>query len=152
MARVFVISCVSLCDPAVTHAADPEDSTMERLLRTIATLIGAGFALQGVGWLVAPERAAAGLGMVVLDGVGRSTQLGDFAAFFLTAGVTMLVGARPGRGSLLYVPAGLLGSAAVGRTVAWALHGAAFASTFIAVEVAASALLLAVARRDPIGA
>jgi hypothetical protein len=121
---------------------------MPGLLRTIATLLGAGFALQGLGWLVAPDRAAAGLGMVVLDGLGRSTQIGDFAAFFLTAGLTMLVGARPGRGRLLYVPAGLLGSAAVGRTVAWAVHGAAFASTFIAVEVATSLLLLAVARRD----
>jgi len=114
-------------------------------------LLGAGFALQGVGWLVAPERAAAGLGMAVLDGLGRSTQLGDFAAFFLTAGVTMLVGTRPGRGLLLYVPAGLLGSAAVGRIVAWAFHGAAFASTFIAVEVVASLLLLAVARQDSAG-
>ena len=121
---------------------------MPGLLRTVTALLGAGFALQGVGWLVAPDRAAAGLGMAVLDGVGRSTQLGDFAAFFLTAGVTMLVGARPGRGRLLYVPAGLLGSAAVGRTVAWAFHGAAFAAAFVAVEVAASLLLLAVAGLD----
>lgn len=121
---------------------------MPRLLRTIATLLGAGFALQGVGWLVAPERAAAGLGMTLLDGVGRSTQLGDFAAFFLTAGVTMLVGARPGRGRLLSVPAGLLASAAAGRTIAWAFHGAAFVPSFIAVEVAASLFLTAVAARD----
>ncbi len=121
---------------------------MPRLLRTIAMLLGAGFTLQGVGWLVVPDQAAAGLGMAMLDGVGRSTQLGDFAAFFLTAGVTMLAGARPGHGRLLYVPAGLLGSAAVGRTVAWAYHGAAFAPAFIAIEVAASVLLLATARQD----
>jgi hypothetical protein len=121
---------------------------MTRLLRTIAALLGAGFALQGLGWLVAPGRAAAGLGMTMLDGVGRSTQLGDFAAFFLTAGLTTLAGLTPGRGSLLYVPAGLLGAAAVGRLVAWAFHGAAFAATFIAVEIAASALLVTVAGRD----
>jgi hypothetical protein len=125
---------------------------MPGLLRTITALLGAGFALQGVGWLVVPGRAAAGLGMAVLDGVGRSTQFGDFAAFFLTAGLTMLVGARPRHGRLLYVPAGLLGSAAVGRTVAWAFHGAAFAPTFVAVEVATTLLLLAVARRDAVGA
>jgi hypothetical protein len=124
---------------------------MPGILRTIARLLGIGFTLQGLGWLVVPERAAAGLGMAVLDGVGRSTQFGDFAAFFLIAGLTMVVGARPGRSRLLYVPAGLLGSAAVGRTVAWAIHGAAFATTFIAVEVAASLLLLAVARDDAAG-
>ena len=110
--------------------------------------MGVGFALQGVGWLAVPERAAAGLGMVALDGLGRSTQFGDFAAFFLTAGVTMVIGARPGRGRLLYVPAFLLGSAALGRTVAWAWHGAALAPAFIAVEVATSALLLVVARQE----
>ena len=119
-----------------------------RYLRPIVTLLGAGFALQGVAWLVAPERAAEGLGMPVLDGLGRSTQFGDFAAFFLVAGLTMLVGARPGRERLLYVPAGLFASAAFGRTVAWAVHGAAFAALFITVEVATSLLLLAVARRD----
>jgi hypothetical protein len=110
--------------------------------------MGAGFALQGVGWLVVPDRAAAGLGMAVLDGVGRSTQFGDFAAFFLTAGLTMLVGVRSGHGRLLYVPAGLLGSAAVGRTVAWAFHGAALAPTFIGVEMATCLLLLVLARQD----
>lgn len=121
---------------------------MRRSSRLITTLLGVGFVLQGLGWLAAPERAAAGLGMPLLDGVGRSTQIGDFAAFFLTAGVTMLAGLRPGRARLLLVPAGLLASAAVGRTIAWALHGAAFATAFVAVEVGAAALLVAVARQD----
>ena len=115
---------------------------------TLAALLGAGFTLQGLGWLVAPDRAAIGLGMPVLDGLGRSTQFGDFAAFFLTGGLTMLAGTRPGRGRLLYVPAGLFGLAAVGRTVAWAVHGAAFAPLFIGVEVATSVLLLALAGGD----
>ena len=121
---------------------------MPRPLRTLTTLLGVGFTLQGIAWLVVPERAAAGLGMMVLDCVGRSTQFGDFAAFFLAAGVTMLEGTRAGQERLLYVPAGLFGCAALGRTVAWAFHGAAFAATFIAVEVATSLLLLVVARQD----
>jgi hypothetical protein len=120
--------------------------TARATLRLVTTLLGAGFALQGLGWLVVPDRAAASLGMPILDGLGRSTQFGDFAAFFLTAGLTMLVGTRPGRAPLLYVPAGLFGSAALGRTVAWAVHGAAFAGQFILVEVATCLLLLVVAR------
>lgn len=101
--------------------------------------------LQGLAWVADPARAAAGLGMPLLDGLGRSTQAGDFASFFLTAGVTMLLGSRPGRARLLFVPAGLIGGAAVTRTLAWALHGAAFAGTFIAVEVGVGLLLLAAA-------
>jgi hypothetical protein len=112
-------------------------------LRIVTVLMGVGFALQGVGWLVAPDRAAAGLGMPVLDGLARSTQFGDFAAFFLMLGLSILAGIRPGHARVLYFPAGLLGSAALCRTVAWAVHGAAFATTFILVEIVACLLLLA---------
>ena len=120
---------------------------MASTLRIVTIVMGAGFALQGLGWLVVPERAAAGLGMPVLDGLARSTQFGDFAAFFLTLGVSILAGVGPGRARLLYFPAGLLGSAAFGRIVAWAVHGAAFATAFIVVEIVASAVLIGAARR-----
>ena len=115
-------------------------------LRIVMIAMGVGFTLQGIGWLVAPARAAAALGMPVLDGLARSTQFGDFAAFFLTLGLSILAGSRPGRARVLYFPAGLLGSAAVCRTIAWAIHGAAFAAIFIVVEIVASVLLLAAAR------
>ncbi len=85
--------------------------------------------------------------MPLLDGLARSTQIGNLAAFFLTLGATILFGARAGRARLLYVPACLLGTAAVARMLAWALHGAAFATAFIAIELAAAALLVTSARR-----
>jgi hypothetical protein len=103
--------------------------------------------LQGLVWIADPRRAAAGLGMSLLDGVALSAQIGDLGALFLRAGATILVGARPGRARLLYVPMGLFGVAAIARMLAWALHGAAFGATFIAIEVVMPALLLAAARR-----
>ncbi|HVM98283.1 MAG TPA: hypothetical protein VMT89_17945 [Candidatus Acidoferrales bacterium] len=120
---------------------------MRATLRVLTILIGIGFTLQGIGWLVAPERAAAGLGMPVLDGLGRSTQFGDFAAFFLVLGGSIVAGVRKGQARLLNIPAVLLGCAAFGRTAAWLFHGADFAALFIFVEVAASALLFAAARQ-----
>jgi hypothetical protein len=120
---------------------------MRSALRIVTGLMGAGFALLGVVWLVDPGRAAAALGMPVLDGLARSTQFGDFAAFFLTLGLSILAGSLSGRARLLYFPAALLGSAAFGRIVAWAAHGAEFATTFILVEIVASLLLLVAARR-----
>src|SRR5262245_34026715 len=107
---------------------------MSSKLRIITLLMGAGFTLQGLAWIVVPDRAAAGLGMPVLDGLGRSTQFGDFAAFFLTLGLSILAGCTAGRVRALYFPAALLASAALCRTIAWALHGADFAALFIAVE------------------
>ncbi len=119
---------------------------MRPAFRTASALLGGLFTLQGIGWLVIPERAAASLGMPMLDGLARSTQIGDFAAFFLTLGLTILAAVALERARLLYFPAALLGSAAVSRSIAWAAHGAAFATAFILVEIAASLFLLAAAR------
>ncbi len=116
------------------------------MLRALVTLGGVAFAIQGLLWLSAPARAAEGLGMPLLDGLGRSTQIGDLSAFFLLAGGTMILGARPGRAALLYVPAVLFACAALGRTIAWLAHGADFAAVFIGVELALAALLVATAR------
>lgn len=112
-----------------------------RSLRLVVTVLGVAFLVQGIAWLIVPARTAAGLGMPLLDGMGRSTQIGDFAAFFLLAGGTMLAGNRPGRTALLRVPAALFTLAAGGRLLAWLLHGADFAALFIFVELATATLL-----------
>jgi hypothetical protein len=114
---------------------------MRSALRIATTILGLFFLLQGVLWIVVPERAAAGLGMPLLGGVARSTQIGDLSALFFAAGATILLGVRPGRASLLYIPMGLFCAAAIARTLAWALHGAAFAGMFITIELAAAVLL-----------
>jgi hypothetical protein len=84
--------------------------------------------------------------MPLLDGIGRSTQIGDFASFFLVGGSTMVLGARPGHAALLFVPAGMLACAALVRTIAWMVHGAAFAGAFIGVEVFGALVVGTVAR------
>jgi hypothetical protein len=118
-----------------------QEVTMRSPLRILTLLVGGFFALQGVGWLASPARAAAALAMPLLDGLGRSTQVGDFAAFFLAIGAATIFGARPGRAPLLLVPAGILAAAAVSRTIAWAAHGAGFATAAITVELICAAFL-----------
>ena len=120
---------------------------MHARLRLAIVLLGAFFTLQGIAWLVDPARVAASLGMPLLDGLARSTQVGDLASFFLVAGVTMLLGSRDGRSQLLYVPAALIGGAAVTRSLAWLWQGADFAAFFIAVETVVAITLIAGARR-----
>jgi hypothetical protein len=120
---------------------------MRFALRILTLLVGAFFALQGVNWLANPAGAASGLAMPLLDGLGRSTQIGDLASFFLAIGATALVGALPGRARLLLVPAGMLVAAAAARTLAWAVHEASFASAFIGIEVIAAAFLAFASQR-----
>ena len=117
----------------------PSDTV--RRLRIAVAVLGGFFTLQGIGWLLLPARAAEGLGMPLLDGLGRSTQIGDFAAFFLVGGIAMLLGSRPGRARWLRFPAALIGGAAVTRSLAWLLHGADFAALFITVEIGTFVLL-----------
>jgi hypothetical protein len=121
---------------------------MRSKLQIAVIALGALFTLEGIGWLVFPTRAASGLGMPLLDGLGRSTQIGDFAVFFLALGLSILVGTGPRRARVLYAPAAVLGGAAAFRIVAWAVQGAAFATAFIVLEVVASGLLLALAARE----
>lgn len=120
---------------------------MHSALRAVTVVLGLVFTLQGLAWLIDPATAAGGLGMPLLDGLGRSTQVGDFAMFFLAAGGTILLGSLPGRGRVLVFPAVLIGGAAITRTLAWAFHGAEFAALFILVELVTGAVLLAVAAR-----
>ena len=65
---------------------------MSKVLRVLIALPGIFFVVMGLRWLVDPAGAAAELGMGLLDGVGRSTQIGDMAAFFLALGTMILVG------------------------------------------------------------
>ena len=60
--------------------------------RVISGIIGAFMLLQAFTWLIDPSSAAAGLSMSLLEGEGGNTQIGDFTAFFFTAGLMAIIG------------------------------------------------------------
>jgi hypothetical protein len=123
------------------------------ILRIVAGLIGALFLVQAITWMIDPAGAAKALGMPLLDGLARSTQVGDFTSFFLALGTMGILGAARMSGTWLRAAAMLLGGAAAMRTLAWAIHGADFASEFIVIEtVAAAAFLFIAARFDTVNA
>ena len=55
------------------------------LLRILTTLSGLGLLLVGIIWWLQPATAAEILGASLLDGTGRSTQIGDSGAFSLAS-------------------------------------------------------------------
>jgi hypothetical protein len=116
-------------------------------IRIAAGVVGLLYLLQGVGWLANPADAAKGLGMPLLDGMGRSTQVGDLSAFFLALGVMVLLGAYRANAQWLQAGALLIGLPAVTRSLVWLLHDAPFATTFIVIEVVSAGLLLLLASR-----
>ena len=112
------------------------------LPRIISALVGVVITLQTFTWITKPFEAAQGLGMSLLGGIGRSTQIGDFTSFFFSVGIFCFLGAYLKQGVWLYAASIILGSAAAFRSLAWALHGADFATYFIVAEVVMTVLLI----------
>ena len=115
---------------------------MRTVLRIVITLPGVLFVVMGVRWLVTPADMAQELGFALADGIGRSSQIGDFAAFFLTTGVCILMGVVSSKRVWFYPAVMLLLLAAIGRIIAWAVHDAAFAGSMIGFEVVVGVLVL----------
>jgi len=113
------------------------------IIRIIAALPGVIMLIQGIGWLLQPAAAAEALGMPLLDGLGRSTQIGDFGSFFLCCGGAVFLGAFRAEGRWYWGGAALLLVAAVGRTIAYLAWDAPFAQQLIFAEVLFAAWLIA---------
>ena len=114
---------------------------INKILRLVTFLPGILFVSMGVGWVIDPASAAASVGMPLVEGVGRSTQIGDLGAFFLTMGLLILVGVTTLKRFWFYPPMMLLGLAATFRIIAWRVHDAALAGSMIAVEIIVTTLL-----------
>lgn len=120
---------------------------MNIALRAIVLLCGVLFIVTGLRWLLAPAGVAPEFGLALSSGVGLSSQIGDMSAFFLTLGVSILMGLTTGRAIWYYPPMILLSLTAVGRILAWLLHDAALATGLIAPEVIVALILLIASRR-----
>jgi len=115
---------------------------MKTVLRVLIALPAILFVVLGLRWFVDPTGAAAALGMQLMDGVGRSSQIGDVGALFLSMGVMMLVALITAQRSWFQAPALLLALVALFRVLAWLAHDAALALDMIVVELIVAAMLL----------
>ena len=106
-----------------------------KLLRLLTLVTGLLFTLTGVQWWVMPDAVAPQFGLTLGTGLGLSSQIGDMSAFFLLLGFCAFM-ALVTRQGVWYTPAiVLLVLTALGRIIAWVVHGAAFATDQIALEL-----------------
>jgi len=120
---------------------------MNKALAVLVILAAITFVATGLRWIVDPSAAAGQLGMPLLEGVGRSSQVGDIAAFFLTLGMCMLTALVAAKRQWYYPPIMLLVLAAAGRLLAWLVHDATLALHLIAPEIIIACLLILASRR-----
>ena len=112
------------------------------IARVLSFLPGLLFLSNAYTWVTDPLAASNGLGMQYLEGIGRSTQIGDFSAFFIGVGIFCLLGSIFKNITFLISAVIILFSAAIMRIVAWQIYNADFATIFISVEIIASIMIL----------
>lgn len=111
------------------------------LLPTLICLV------MGFRWFIEPAAVAPEFGFDLGSGLGRSSQIADLASFFFTAALCSIF-ALITKNRLFLVPVLMLFSiAAVGRTLAWLVHDASFASQQIAIEIIFTVLVAIAFRR-----
>jgi hypothetical protein len=120
---------------------------MNQLLRLLVILIAVLFVVMGLRWVADPASAASALGMSLMDGEGRSAQIGDVGALFLSLGMMILLGLITAKRSWFYAPALMLYLVALLRVLAWLLHDAALVMAMILLEIVVASILVVAAPR-----
>jgi hypothetical protein len=118
---------------------------MKQFLRLLVILVAVLFVVTGLRWATDPATAASALGMSLMDGVGRSAQIGDVGALFLSMGMMILIGLITARRSWFYAPALMLCLVALLRVLAWLLHDAALVMDMILLEIVVATILVVAA-------
>ena len=118
---------------------------MVNLLRALTALSGLALLLIGLGWWVHPVAAADILGASLLEGTGRSTQIGDSGAFFVGAGALLAWGAIRESAAFTAIGGILVGLVVPGRVLSATIHDGAWTPDEIVGECIIVLLSLATA-------
>jgi len=112
------------------------------IARILSGLIGILMLLNCLWWILDPTTSANELAMPLLEGLGGNSQIGDFTAFFFTAGLFACIGAYRAEHIWLYTTISLLGSAAIFRSYAVMVHGSKPLMEAIGFEIVMSVVLI----------
>ena len=121
---------------------------MNKFLIILNTINGFIFIVLGLVWIISPYDAGANFGILVIpEGLGRSSLIGDVGSYFFCIGLMMILAAYTLKSIWFYAPAMLLSVTAIFRVISWAVHDATFATQFIVIEIVLVAILLITSRK-----
>ena len=92
---------------------------MRNFLKYIPPLPGIIFLFLGFYWITDPGAAAQLSGMTLLDGIGRSSQIGYLTAYFMGGSIMVFVGIMTKQPMLLQAAAMIIALTVVFRAIAW---------------------------------
>ena len=105
------------------------------VVKIIAVIPGLPLLMNAILFVVDPAKVTADLGMPLLDGLGRSTQLADLGALFLFGAILDFLWCFQIRRFVSSHRRLLLGLIAVLRVVAWGVNGAELATMLIITKL-----------------
>jgi len=126
-----------------------KETSMNKVARILAAIPAVIFLIFGLRWLIEPSAAAQILGMTLLEGVGRSSQIGDMSAYFMGGSIMIVAGMITANRTWLYASSLLIVLTAVFRVMAWLFHDAALATSLIVSELIFTGMLMYAASRIP---
>ena len=62
----------------------PKKNLSQKVITVVVALLAINFIYAGLRYIFEPAVVAAQFGMPLLDGLGRSSQIGDLASFFMS--------------------------------------------------------------------
>ncbi len=65
---------------------------MDKALQILLFLLGALLLFMGMQWATVPATIAENTGVLLVEGVGRSSLIGDLGAYFVATGLIMMLG------------------------------------------------------------
>ena len=120
----------------------PKQNLSQKVITVVVALLIVNFIYTRLRYIFEPAVVAAEFGMPLLDGLGRSSQIGDLASFFMSGGIFVLLGLKTGKHIWFYAGSILLGLTALSRILAWLLQDAMLATPLIVAEVVITGILL----------
>ena len=101
----------------------------------LSILLGTVLTIISLQWIFIPESAAESLKMIYLDGEGRSTQIRDFTALFLTTAILCFISLVTKQYQWIFSVGILYTIAGTFNVLAYLNHGASLALSSLISEI-----------------
>jgi hypothetical protein len=101
----------------------------------LSILLGTVLTIISLQWIFIPESAAESLKMIYLDGEGRSTQIRDFTALFLTTAILCFISLVTKQYQWIFSVGILYTIAGIFNVLAYLNHGAPLALSSLISEI-----------------
>ena len=119
---------------------------MSILVKILTVVVGIIFVASGLQWAIIPSQAGVPLGLILPEGIGISSMMGDVGGFFMGGGIMVVLGLKTKNATWFHATAILAATAAVYRVIAWA-DGAPLTISFIIIEILMTIVMILAAKK-----